>query len=141
MPLSRAASAREWPSRIKAFARRRRTTAPSCIPAASSRSSLAENSRRVISIGLPICMTLCEALQAAQNRGTVDSAIPARIGLSVGWYKTTASGTPTPPNSGPSAITPGPKRGKPRERLGAGVGGHDQEGEGDWRDLRQASKP
>src|SRR5689334_4854248 len=86
MPLSRAASAREWPSRIKAIARRRRTTAPSCIPAASSRSSLAENSRRVISIGLPICMTLCEALQAAQNRGTVDSAIPARVKLSVGWY-------------------------------------------------------
>jgi hypothetical protein len=43
---------------------------------------LAENSRRVISIGLPICMTLCEALQAAQNRGTVDGAVPAGRGAS-----------------------------------------------------------
>jgi hypothetical protein len=34
-------------------------------------------------------MTLCEALQAAQNRGTVDSAIPARVKLSVGWYDIT----------------------------------------------------
>lgn len=33
-------------------------------------------------------MTLCEALQAAQNRGTVDSGIPARVKLSVGWYQT-----------------------------------------------------
>jgi len=34
-------------------------------------------------------MTLCEALQAAQNRGTVDSAIPARVKLSAGWYNST----------------------------------------------------
>lgn len=37
-------------------------------------------------------MTLCEALQAAQNRGTVDSAIPARVKLSVGWYNQLPSG-------------------------------------------------
>ena len=53
-----------------------RATAPSLVPAASSRSSAAVSSVRLTAIGLPICMTLCKLLQAVQNRIFADSGIP-----------------------------------------------------------------
>src|ERR1700722_8468941 len=90
MPVSRAASSRECPSRISAIASRRRTTAPSRVRPANSRNADAECSSWVISIGLPIPDTpLCQvAATRRENRTQADSGIVfRRVDLSDTWYK------------------------------------------------------
>ena len=85
------------------YCRKRRTTAPACVRAASSLSSVAESSKRVISIGLPIRLhSLRDRRDTQRGSHQADLGIsPGRVDHSDGWYyrRRSADGTRCGSNS------------------------------------------
>ena len=72
-----AAASRGWPSMTRAIASSRRTTAPSRVRTANSLNSVAEYSKRVISIGLPIrVLSMRIVVERRENPTQADSGIP-----------------------------------------------------------------